>query len=239
MDKLWKVLPLLVALAALGVVLLQRSTIQRLEGALAARSAPGRPARASPSTETGADAALERRVASLEQTVARVFRMVLAGQSRRQPGRGSGAAADNRSVADLREDVDALLTGEAVNTEKGRKQLHQIVRQVQEQVWQERRERWQTMRKEMQQARIKELAKKAGLSANQVERLGTLLDDERTRRRTLRRSVRDGQLPFAQVRGQMRALRQTTDQKAKEILDSRQYTEYEKMRKERRGPHRF
>lgn len=239
MDKLWKVLPLLLALAALVLVWVQRSTIQRMEAELAARPASRGAARASPTTVAAGDRSdLEGRVASLEQTVARVFRMVLAaGQTRERSGRSPGAAADNNAVTDLREDVDALLTGEAVSTDQGRKQLHQIVRKVQEEVWQERRQRWDAMRAERSRARVKSLAKEAGLSANQEQQLNTLLDDERTQRRALRRSIRGGQLPWAQVREQMRSLRQATDQKAKDLLSSAQYEAYEKMRQERRRGH--
>jgi len=234
MDRIWKLLPLVVALAALVVVWLQRSTIHRIESELEARA--GAPPRRAPARPSEQPADLEGRVASLEQTVARVFRMVLAaGQARERSGRSPVESTDDRRVANLREDVDALLTGEAVGTEQGRKQLHQIVRKVQEQVWQERRQQWQTMRDEMRRQRVKTLAKEAGLNANQVERLNTLLDDERSQRRALRQGARSGQVPFAQVMEQMRTLRQTTDQKAKELLDSRQYAEYEKMRQERRG----
>lgn len=233
MERLWKVLPLVVALAALLVVWLQRSTIQRLEQELGARSAASR-ARAPGGAAESAE--LAGRVASLEQTVARVFRMLLATDRERGAGEGkAGGGGGQPSVADLREDVDALLTGEVLGTAQGRKQLHQVVRQVQEEAWEERRQQWQSMRDEMRRARVDALAKETNMSPRQLEQLNELLDAERTQRRALRRGAREGQLPFGQVMEQVRAMRQATDQKVRELLDEKQYGAYEKMREERRG----
>ena len=238
MERLWKVLPLALAVAALVVVLLQRSTINDMEARLAARSKEGPAQRAAePAPADRSD--LERRIASLEQTVARVFRMVIADSSRAAGRKGAPSSdAPPSTVSDLREDVDALLTGEAVSTEQGRKRLHDIVRKVQEDAREDRRQRWRTMRDEMRRSRLKTLAKKTGMSANQVERLNTLMDDERTQRRALMLAARDGQRPFPEAMEQIRALRQGTDTKAKEMLDSKQYEAYENMRQERRGRHR-
>jgi hypothetical protein len=235
MEKLWKILPILLAIVAIAVVLLQRADIRSLQDRLAQQDR-ARPARSTASRAVeptgGTNRDLEQRITSLEQTVARMFQMVLsAGRGKAKSDTApTGSAAQ---VNDLREDVDALLTGEALNTDQGRKQLHQIVRQVQEDLHQERREQWRKMRDQMHKDRLGQLAKDAGLSANQVERLSSLMDSERTQRRALMRSARRGEIPFAQVRNGMQTLRQTTDQQARDFLSSSQYTAYEKMRQER------
>lgn len=230
-----KLLPLAVAFVALALVLMQRRTIERLDQALSRRDhAPA----AGPSGSSASEddlASLEQRVAALEQTIARVFRMVLAADQR-APEREMPAPGGAQAVAALREDVDALLTGEAVNTVKGREQLHQIVRQVQDELWQERRQQWTAMRDEMRRSRVAELAKEANLSPVQVEQLNGLLEEEQSQRQALRRAIHEGKVDFAQVRAQMRSLRRATDDKAKSLLDSRQYPAYEKMREERHGP---
>jgi hypothetical protein len=239
MDKLWKIVSVTVALAALVVVLFQRVTIGRLEERLEAAEArrPGK------TPDDPRAARLERRVAWLEQTVARVVRMSLAGGRGRAEGPAAGPApasgagspaATSDRVSRLREDVDALLTGEALATEQGRKRLHQVVRDAQDQVWRERRQRWRKVHSELRKERMKEFAEKAGLSASQQQQLTSLLDGERSRRRQLMRSARDGEVPFTQAMKTIRGLRTETDQKVKGLLDSKQYEQYEKLRSERR-----
>jgi predicted ATP-binding protein involved in virulence len=234
MEKLWKILPIALAIVAIAVVLLQRADIRSLEARLAQQDR-ARPARSTASRTVepaeATDRGLERRLNSLEQTVARMFQMVLSA-GRGKAKSDTAPAGSAAQVNDLREDVDALLTGEALNTDQGRKQLHQIVRQVQEELHQERREQWRKMRDQMHKDRLNRLAKEAGLSTNQVERLSSLMDGERTQRRTLMRAARRGEIPFSQVRDGMRTLRQTTDQQAREFLSSSQYTAFEKMRQE-------
>jgi len=232
MDRLVKVIPAALAVAALALVLYQRGEIRRLEarlddGAPAAEQATKSPRQPAAVHHDSAD--LARRVASLEQTMARLFRVVLGARSGQ-----AAAAAPPQKVTDLREDVDALLTGAALDSEQGRKRLHQIVRKVQEDVQQEHRQRWHNMRDQMRAERLKQLAKDAGLNENQVTRLSTMLSGERDQRHAIMRAARAGEKPFPQAIVEVRALRQATDQKAKELLDDKQYAEYQKMR-ERRG----
>jgi hypothetical protein len=235
MDKLTKIIPTVVAIAAIVVVLYQQHKVSRLEERLEAVSASTEGEEGSAARLPPRNRELEMRVASLEQTVARVFRLLLAGKDTRAAGDAPRPKDTATKVTNLREDVDALLTGEALNTDQGRKRLHEIVRSVQQQARQERRQRRENIRQQIRKERMAKLAKDARLSTNQVERLTKMLDVERTQRRTIFRAVRDGQKPFSQAREEMRSLRTSTDQKAREILDGGQYAEYEKMRSERRG----
>jgi len=241
MDKLWKIFPIALAIVAIAVVLLQRADIRRLEAQLAEQGRPSstRPPPRPDAPAEATDRGLERRIASLEQTVARMFQVVLNAGRGRAAKNDTASAGTEAQVNGLREDVDALLTGEALNTEQGRKQLHQVVRKVQEELHQERHQRWQKMREQMQKDRLSKLAKDAGLSANQVERLSSLMDSERAQRRALMQSARNGEIPFPQAMAGMRTLRQTTNQQARDFLSSSQYTAYEKMREERRGRRRW
>lgn len=132
--------------------------------------------------------------------------------------------------------MDALLTGEALATEQGKRRLHDIVKEAQEQAWHERREQWQKMRKEAQTSRLRQLAEDAGLDTNQVEQLTTFLDHEDEQRRAIFDAMTSGKKTHDQARSELRALRQSTNQQAQSLLSDQQYTAYEKMREERRGP---
>jgi len=236
-----------VALALVGLVLVivQRGEIRRIEQQLAASDAAEGPAGEStegPEVAHGVspqhDPAVERRVAALEQTVSRLFKMLIAkaqGASRE----GGAAPATPADLAALREDVDALLTGEALETDQGRKRLHEVIRQAQEEAWQQRRQQWRQWRQQAQRGRLEELGEKARLNAAQVEQIGGMIEGERTQRRALVDQMRRGDKSFEQGRAELRALRQQTDQKVRELVDPAQYQAYEKMRAERRGGPRW
>lgn len=143
-----------------------------------------------------------------------------------------GAPANTAQVQQLREDVDALLTGEATATEQGKARLRELIADTQKQQWAERQER-------RDERIVTRLVESARLSPQQREQLTQALADERGRRATLLGSVRTGGGPLMgqpeDVRAQLQALRAETDQKLRTVLDAEQYKQYEAARSFGRG----
>jgi len=243
MNRLLSVAPAAIAVVALVLVFVQRGEIRRLEQevtrrlpAAGAGSPTGHARAGAPPSAPGAP--VERRVAALEQTISRLFRMVVGQQGATRAaaaGEGDKQGAAPEQVAALREDVDALLTGEALATDKGRERLHDIIRQAQQKQWETWRNRRVEMRKQALRSRLRELADKTAIPADKLETLTTTLDAERDQQRAIFRGLRQGQKTVDQARAEARALRQSTDQQAKQLLDDKQFAEYEKMRQQGRG----
>lgn len=232
MEKYWKIAIGALALMAVVVVAYQHVEIRDLRKSVSALKRGGADEQESqPSSDPTAD--LRRRMAQLEQTVARVFRMLLSA-GRSGPAKGGKAQDLEDSVDTIREDVDALLTGEALNTRKGRKQLYRIVRRAQQEAWAERRRHWRQFRSEMFKQRMKKFADGAGLTERQYQDVMDTLNQARTKRRALFREVREGRKTHAQAVEERGRQRKETDKKLKSVMDQKQYEQYRKMRSRRR-----
>jgi hypothetical protein len=211
-------------LLALVGLYTQHRRVSRLEARLAA------PREGGAAQETADEVAgLAARLGRLERIVA--FR----------PATPSAAPAANAAAApaapaaptapelhQLREDVDALLTGEATNTEQGKARLRALIAETQQQQWNER----QTRRDERI---LQQLTDAAHLTNRQREDLGKIMEEERTQRRALLESARNGGGDFQELRPAMRALREKADQKARELLDANQFNQYNATRSSGRG----
>lgn len=240
MDRLMKPLSFALALIALAAVYWQHRQLGLLEARLAARPASAAagdgeaPASPRSAGDTSELRPLERRLSTLEQTVARIFQLQLSG-GKEDDKRASATPRELEEVGLLREDVDALLTGAALDSETGRAQLHQIVQKAQEEFQEQRHEQ----RRKFNELRLKEqlerLAKEAGINTHQVERLTAMKSEERTRRHDLFRAARRGEIPMEQAMAKRKELRQQTDQQIRELLSEEQYQAYDKTRRERRG----
>jgi hypothetical protein len=237
MNRLLGILAVALSAVALGVTL--------LSGPCSSRPEPGTPKVADesqrpPSELTDAPDS-DARMASLESTVTLLVHRVSALEralSSRPTAEGPAAApAQSQQLESLRADVDALLTGEPLDTEKGRQRLKEIVRSVQDEVFADRTQARTAAREEERAARLKRFAEEAGLSSSQSQDLTSLLDNETRQRRALLEQLRSGQGDRQQGFGEMRTLRQRTDESAKRILSADQYTQYEQLRQEdHRGP---
>lgn len=187
------------------------------------------------------------RLAALEDELSRLMKRVdaLERSGLPRPGEPTSVMTSEQQVKQLqalRTDVDALLTGEPLGTDEGRKRLKEVVRAVQDEMFSERTQQRQAQQDQERADRLKKFVDEARLSSTQAQDLTRLLDDESARRKALwdaRRTAgsEGGGLTGQQVREQMRTLRQTTDDGAKAMLSPEQYTQYESMRSEdRRGP---
>lgn len=217
----------MLAVAALGGVVVQHRHIAALE----ARAAQPQDSADDASAEL---ATLTARVAQLERQ--RPVRLAPAPAAPAESPPAAGAAVPAAAnlaaeVRQLREDVDALLTGEATATEQGQSRLRALIADTQQRQWAEREDR--------RDARIlQQLTDEAHLNQSQRDELGKALEAERTQRRTLLAGARsaEGQGRPEELRSALQALRTQTDEKARSLLSAEQFTKYESSRTFGRGP---
>lgn len=225
MKLLFWVGPVL-AVTALGGVVVQQRRITGLEQRLTALQQ----ASSERGSSEDAVATLSGRMDRLERVVAwrAAAPAASAVASPSVPAAGAAApVAGSPEVQQLREDVDALLTGEATATEQGKARLRALIAETQQQQWNER----MAQRDERILTRLTETAR---LSPRQREDLGKVLSAEREQRRTLMASARSGQGSMESLRPALAALREQTEEKARAILDAEQMTQFTATRS--RGP---
>lgn len=221
MESYMKIVFLAFLVLFSGAFVYQQRELKSLRRSLAELNRKEDPAKA----ETGYDDSdLKGRLFKLEQTVARIFGMILNGQ------KGTVRKADPRDlgnrVANLRDDVDALLTGEALDTADGRKRLHKIVRQAQQKAHAERRQRRQAFHRQMIEHRMKEFADSTGVSERQAQEAMGILDQLREQRRSLFDAMRQGQKTYGETMTELRNARKEAEQKLGGILDEQQLDQF-------------
>lgn len=204
----------------------QHRRINKLEARLAA------PRDSSAAQETADEVAgLSARLGRLERIVA--FRPATPAPTAAAPGAPAAPAApvapSSPEMTQLREDVDALLTGEATNTEQGRARLRALIAETQQQQWSERQVR-------RDERILQQLTDAAHLNSSQRDNLAKIMEEERNQRRALLESARNGGGNGQDMRPAMRALREKSDQKVREILDANQFNQYTQTRTAGRGP---
>lgn len=211
------------AVAALGGVFVQQRRITSLEQRLTAlqQAAPER------GSSDDSVAALSGRVDRLERLAAWRAAAPAAPLPSAPAAAGAPAAPAGPEIQQLREDVDALLTGEATSTEQGKARLRQLIAETQQQQWSERMA-------QRDERILNRLTESARLNPRQREDLGKVLAAEREQRRTLMAAARSGQGSMESLRPALQALREQTDQKARAILDAEQMTQFTATRS--RGP---
>lgn len=222
-QQLAWIAPSALALVALGGVYAQQRRVAELEARL---QAPRDPAPASaPSAEI---AALMARVARLEQVTAWRASPPAPGSAPAAVAAPAPAAHPAPEIRQLREDVDALLTGEASATEQGKARLRAIIAETQQQQWADRQVR-------RDERLLEQLTESARLTTRQREDLRQALETERTQRRELLGKARAGEGGFQEIGPALQALRAQTDQKVRGFLDAEQYGQYTTSRSAGRG----
>lgn len=146
-------------------------------------------------------------------------------------------------VAELRAEVRSMIAGEALHSEGGKQYLREAVREVQQQLEEERRvQRMERVAQREEAAageraeRWKRFASEAQLDWNQEQELTRRMALEEERRRALMEALRSGSGDPRSMRQEMRALRQETDAAMQQTLSAEQFQQYQQTRREdRRG----
>jgi hypothetical protein len=185
--------------------------------------------------------AFDRRIELLEETTQHLEQR-LTELSRRPAAAGGTAEAPAgiaHDVAQLRTEVRAMIAGEALQSEGGKAYLRDAVRGVQEELAAEERkartERFaaaQAKSQVEQKERWKKFVTEAGLDYTQEQTLNRLLEAESTMRRQVMDQVRDGKKTFGEVRSELRASREQTDQSMKTAVNAEQFKKYTEQRRE-------
>ncbi|MBZ4415672.1 hypothetical protein [Myxococcus sp. RHSTA-1-4] len=187
---------------------------------------------------------LERRVRALEDTTLGLSRRLMALEQRpvvtADGGVVAGApAALTAELEQLREEVRGLMAGEALNSEGGRAFLKDAVRaaqdemraeqrQARQQEWMQAQAQAQTQRDE----RLRKFVSDARLDYNQEQALMRRVQAEDAKRQSLLQEVSAGTKNPRDVRQELRAERQRTDQEMNALLDESQQARYQEMRRE-------
>ncbi len=177
--------------------------------------------------------ALEDRFTSLSRRLTELER-----GTRRQDGAvpsAGGQAGAPAALADelrqLRADLNAVASTEALHSDRGRELLKDAVRSVQSEVQEDRlrelRDRQQTARTERMQRFVQE----ARLTGTQEQTLRTLLDDEAAKRDALMGRMRGAERNRGAF-NELRALREASDAQARSLLSPDQFEKYSSMRDE-------
>jgi hypothetical protein len=245
MDRLGKLIPIAIASVALLLVVLQHLSIARLEKkidaldeATAEAPTPEPPKVSKPDTKRLDQ--IETQLEHLSKKVSRIRTDLASGGARKKkaaPARTAAAAQPpvGDEVVSLREDVDALLQGEALDTPEGQDKVRDLVKKAREEAEQERRQRREKFGKEMRAEWLQEFTENAGLSEDQAGKVQAVLDRQSQQWRTLRDSMRKGETSFSEMRKQMETARAGSDEELREVLDDDQFEKYQETRWDR-GP---
>lgn len=186
---------------------------------------------------------LERRVQALEDTALGLSRRLMALEQRPTvSAAGGGVAAPAALTAELeqlRAEVRGMVAGEALNSEGGRAYLKDAVRAAQEEMRNEQREarqqEWVQAQAQVQSQRaerLRQFVSDAKLNYNQEQTLTRRMQAEDAKRQALLAEVQAGTKNPRDIRQELRAERQQTDQEMNALLDEAQQAKYREMRRE-------
>jgi len=233
MNRLWSALPLVLSVIALIVALVRGPSAEDAE------SEPGLGAAGELSLSEGDLRDLENRVSALEMNASSLLKriMVLERETSARPVDAAGGVTPEQrnEIAALRADVEALMAGAITTTERGREQLKDVVRAIQDEVFAERARARDAERERSRTERVRQFALQARLTATQESDILRLLEDEERQRRELFQGAAGGGGPGRQSFSQLRALRNQTDEAARRILSPDQLEQFQQMRREERG----
>ncbi len=172
--------------------------------------------------------ALSARVSSLERRAA-----VPAG------ARAEAPEELTNEIDTLREDIDAVLAYQPLETEAGRERLKTIVRGVQHEVFRERAQQMRAAHEAREDERFATFVEEHGLDSAQTQALRDAMEEERKKLRALfDRDEDDGPPDFAKIRPVLEAAREATVKRAAEVLDPQQLGAFEALRSFGPGPGR-
>ncbi|QSQ27639.1 hypothetical protein JY651_23210 [Pyxidicoccus parkwayensis] len=237
MNKLLGIASLVLASTALAVSLMGRGE----------PAAPAPAHQEAPASATAADMEeLEQRIRALEDTSLGLSRRLMALEARPAVSADGGVVAApaglSAEIEQLRAEVRGMVAGEALNSEGGRAYLKDAVRSVQDEMRNEQREarqqEWAQMQAQAQTQRAERLRKfvtEAGLNYNQEQTLTRRMQAEETKRQALMAEVQAGTKNPRDIRQELRAERQQTDQEMSSLLNEEQQAKYRELRQEEWG----
>jgi hypothetical protein len=211
------------------------------------------PAEERPSSHSTQDVqALEKRVKALEDTVVSLSTRLMAAERRPAAADGSGGAVAGtapvvlaQEVEQLKTEVRSLIAGEALNSQGGREYLKEMVRSVQDEMRtaqrQERQQQWvqaQMQAQARQSERLRKFVSEAGLNYSQEQELTRRIQEEDSRRQALLAEVSAGTKSQRDVRQELRAMRNQTDEAMQKLLSEPQWVKYEELRRGDQGQRR-
>ena len=223
------------------IALWQGGRISDLEETLAAREAPVPVAPTDRTAFLGDDDSLLR---SLQGRVSRLEAELVVRRPR-GPAEATpvvetvpGEAPSEEAVSAIREQVDALMVGEVLETEEGRARLKELMKETRSQERQERMERWQENRKEEAREEVARFAEEHDLSNQQAQDVTRMMDTEMAAMSELFRTAREGDRSHREIRTEVRQIRDSTDLQVQDMLNEDQFVGYQAMRDEMGGPGR-
>ncbi|MFT7582597.1 MAG: hypothetical protein ACI9MR_004279 [Myxococcota bacterium] len=147
---------------------------------------------------------------------------------------GSGDDATPDEVHALRQDVDALLTGEGMNAPEAKV----VIEKMLEQRDQKRRNRWIKMGDEAAKVWAEEVSTSLDLDDETSADLSGILNTRRETRRAMYQKVRDDEMTYVEARKEMDAVRAAAADEIKTLLGEEKYTLFEQKEEERRSQRR-
>lgn len=141
-------------------------------------------------------------------------------------------------VAQLREEVRGVITGEILSNDASRAALKEVIREAEADNQRERAERRQQQQEQRaaeQRAKWKNFAATARLTFQQEQELTRRLEAEDAARRALAEQMKAGTPPTPETFRAMREQRRETDTAMNALLDDTQKQQYQALRREDRG----
>jgi hypothetical protein len=233
MNRALPIVSLCVAILALAGAFMQRDA-----------APPAPPPPPEPQRAADADPELRRRLEQLEDDNRALWdRVAQLERGRANAATDGGAAPPSlvTDVAQLREEVRSVMTGEVLSTEAGRAALKEVLKEADE----ERQRERQTQQQQRAQQRAAEQAAKwkafvtaAKLTYAQEQELTRRLAAEDAARQAMTAQLQTGGAPGTSVGEAMRALRdqqRETDKVMTGLLDDAQKEQYKALRRDTTG----
>lgn len=150
----------------------------------------------------------------------------------------AGSAGLVSEIAQLRQEVRGVMTGEMLSNEASRAALKEVIREAEAENQRERiaqRQERQEQRAAEQKAKWKAFISTAKLTWQQEQELTKRLDAEETARQAFAQQLQSGTPPNPEAFRALRDQRKETDQAMSKLLDGPQQEQYQAMRREDRG----
>ncbi|MBN2722673.1 MAG: hypothetical protein JXR95_01235 [Deltaproteobacteria bacterium] len=173
---------------------------------------------------------LEKRMRYLEKSLQQLVKLGISRKDNSDRSSSPVLSDSAEELKNLRKDIDAVLTDEALNTEEGQKRLKEILKKSRDSSRVERRKRFDKLFNYMLQERLKKLGEENSIPSDTLEKIDSSLSSERTSFRDLRKNFRAGEIEPSEFFRKTREMREKTNNSVKGMLSDEQYKAYMEMR---------